>query len=63
MVEIELSVLARQCLDQRLPDRASVENVVGPWETRRNASRATVDWRFTAKDARVKLKDLYPLQS
>jgi hypothetical protein len=63
MVEIELSVLARQCLDQRLPDRASVERVVGPWAARRNASHATVDWRFTVRDARIKLKDLYPLQS
>ena len=63
MVEIELSVLARQCLDQRLADRASVERVVEPWQARRNAFRATVDWRFTVKDARVKLKDLYPLQS
>ncbi len=61
MVEIELSVLARQCLDQRLPDRAAVERVVQPWEARRNASHATVDWRFTVKEARTKLKDLYPL--
>lgn len=63
MVEIELSVLARQCLNQRLPDRASVERVVAAWEARRNASHATVDWRFTVTDARIKLKELYPLQS
>lgn len=63
MVEIELSVLARQCLHQRLADPASIERVVAPWEARRNASRATVDWRFTVTDARTKLKDLYPLQS
>ncbi len=63
MVEIELSVLARQCLDQRLADRAAVERVVHPWEARRNAARTTVDWRFTVKDARTKLKDLYPLLS
>jgi len=63
MVEIELSVLARQCLDQRLADRAAVERVVHPWEARRNAARTTVDWRFTVKDARTKLKDLYPILS
>ncbi len=63
MVEIELSIVARQCLDQRLADRASVARVVAQWETRRNMSRASVDWRFTVKDARTKLKDLYPLQS
>lgn len=63
MVEIELSVLVRQCLDQRLPDRASVERVVAAWEARRNASRATVDWRFRVQDARTRLAELYPPQS
>ncbi len=63
MVESELSVLARQCLDQRLPSRASVEQVVAPWQGRRNAYHATVDWRFTVHDARTKLVDLYPSQS
>lgn len=63
MVEIELSVLARQCLDQRLPDRAKVEQVVAPWQARRNAAHATVDWRFTVHHARTNLKDLYPPQS
>ncbi len=59
MAEIEWSVLVRQCLDQRLPDRAAVEGVVATWETRRNASHATVDWRFTVHDARTKLSHLY----
>jgi len=59
MVEIEWSVVARQCLDQRLPDQARVAQVVAVWETRRNASRATVDWRFTVRDARTKLSHLY----
>jgi hypothetical protein len=63
MVEIELSVLARQCLDQRLPDRDSVQCVIAPWEARRNTYRATVDWRFTVHAARTKLSALYPLQS
>ncbi len=59
MVEIEWSVLARQCLHQRLPDQASVAHVVALWEKRRNASRAFVDWRFTVRDARTKLGHLY----
>jgi len=63
MVEIELSVLARQCLDRRLPDRATVQQVVTAWVERRNAYRASVDWRFTVHDARTKLVDLYPPQS
>ena len=61
MVEIELSVLARQCLDRRLPDRATVQRVVTAWVERRNVYRASVDWRFTVHDARTKLADLYPL--
>jgi hypothetical protein len=63
MVEIELSVLARQCLDQRLADRTQVQQVIDPWVERRNTYRATVDWRFTVHDARIKLVDLYPPQS
>jgi hypothetical protein len=62
MVEIEWSVLARQCLDQRLPDQSSVAHVIALWETRRNASRASVDWRFTVRDARTKLNHLYVSQ-
>ncbi len=59
MVEIEWSVLVRQCLAQRLPDQAAVEGVVAAWEARRNAARAMVDWRFTVHDARTKLAHLY----
>jgi len=63
MVEIELSILARQCLDQRLLDQNSVQRVIAPWIARRNAAHASVDWRFTVHDARTKLVDLYPPQS
>lgn len=60
MAEIELSVLVRQCLDRRLPDQPTVERETTAWEAQRNASQTTVDWRFTAEDARIKLKRLYP---
>jgi hypothetical protein len=60
MAEVELSVLSRQCLDRRLPDTGSVRREVAAWQERRNAERATIDWRFTAQDARVKLHRLYP---
>lgn len=61
MAEIELGVLAGQCLDRRLADRASLEREVAAWEARRNAARRTIDWRFTTADARIKLKHLYPV--
>ncbi len=60
MAEIELSVLAGQCLDRRLPDRTTLEREVAAWETERNAKSSTIDWRFTTTDARIKLKHLYP---
>ena len=60
MAEIELSVLAAQCLDRRLPDRATLEREVAAREAARNAATKTIDWRFTTADARIKLKHLYP---
>jgi len=60
MAEIELSVLAEQCLDRRLSDRPTLERQVAAWQAARNRTRRTVDWRFTTADARIKLKRLYP---
>jgi hypothetical protein len=60
MAEIELSVLTRQCLDERIPDKTTLEQEVASWEQERNTSGATVDWRFTTSDARIKFKRLYP---
>jgi transposase len=61
MVEIELSVLARQCLNRRLPNLETLQQEVAAWQQQRNAQRATVNWRFTASDARLKLERLYPV--
>lgn len=60
MAEIELSVLARQCLDRRLPDRETLAREIGAWEQARNAAGRTVHWRFTTQEARIKLQKLYP---
>lgn len=60
MAEIELSVLSRHCLSQRIPDRATMARITSAWAEARNANGSTVDWRFTTQDARVKLKRLYP---
>ena len=59
MVEIEFSVLKRQCLNRRIGDRATLEAAIACWEAQRNAAKATVKWRFTAADARTKLSRLY----
>ncbi len=60
MAEIELSVLDRQCLDRRLPDRTALASEVATWTAARNAAPARIDWHFTTADARIKLKRLYP---
>ena len=60
MAELELSVLARQCLDRRIPEAATLQLEVAAWEKRRNQQSRTVDWHFTTSDARIKLKRLYP---
>jgi len=60
MVEIELGILSEQCLDDRIPDDETLRREVEAWETARNERRATVNWRFSTSDARVKLARLYP---
>ena len=60
MAEIELSVLARQCLAGRIPSFEQAQQRVQAWQEQRDHAGATIDWRFTAADARIKLKHLYP---
>lgn len=60
MAEIELSVLARQCLERRIPDKERLAGEVGAWEAERNVAESSIAWRFTTNEARIKLKHLYP---
>ncbi len=60
MAEIELSVLHRQCLNARIPDKQTLMQRVSAWQNCRNASASTVNWRFTTADARISLAHLYP---
>jgi hypothetical protein len=60
VAEIELSVLTKQCLDRRIPDVPTLRRETAAWAHRRNASQTGVNWQFTADDARIKLKRLYP---
>jgi transposase len=61
MAECELSVLARQCLDRRIPDLDTLRREVESWEGDRNAATVAADWQFTTADARTRLKRLYPV--
>lgn len=60
IAEMELSVVARQCLDRRIPDLDTLRREIHAWEEKRNEAVVKVDWQFTTADARVKLKKLYP---
>ena len=61
MAEVELSVLSRQCLDRRIPDRATLTAEVAAWQAERNAAGVKADWQFTTADARTRLRRLYPV--
>jgi hypothetical protein len=61
IAECELSVLATQCLDQCMPSKDTLIREVAAWEARRNNAGAKVVWQFTAADARIKLRRLYPV--
>lgn len=60
MAEIELSILARQCLKERMESKENLERQIKAWQSRRNQSASKVNWQFTTEDARVKLRKLYP---
>ena len=60
MAEIELAILTRQCLQQRLATPELMRQEVAAWQQERNQANVTLSWRFTASDARIKLKKLYP---
>jgi hypothetical protein len=60
MAESELGVLSSQCLDRRIPDKATLIREVAAWKTYRNKHHSKADWQFTTADARIKLKHLYP---
>jgi hypothetical protein len=60
MAEIELSILSRQCLNRRIPDVATLVCEIEAWQDDRNNKTCQVNWQFTTKDARIKLRRLYP---
>jgi hypothetical protein len=63
MVEIELSILSKQCLDRRIGDIETLEREVLAWARKRNERNATVQWQFTQTKARDKFRKFYPKPS
>jgi transposase len=60
MVEIEIGVMVRQCLDRRIPDKPTLVSEVAAWQRRRNREKARINWLFTVQRAREKLGRAYP---
>ena len=61
MVEIELSVFSKQCLDRRIGQMAILEREVLPLTEQRNKQRATVHWQFTKNNVHDKFHKFYPV--
>lgn len=60
MAEIEIGIMSRQCLRERIPSKQLMSNAVAAWTACRNAASLTINWHFSTQDARIKLKHLYP---
>jgi len=60
MAEIELSVLARQSMNDYFDSIEKLRNRIESWQHKRNACQRGINWQFTTADARVKLRKLYP---
>jgi len=60
MAEIELHVLNGQCLNRHISTINEVKEEVNAWQKNRNNKNSKINWQFTNKHARVKLKRLYP---
>ena len=63
MAEMEFSVFSRQCLDRRIPDEATLRREIRALEGERNRAGARINWQFTSRAARSKLRHLYPSTS
>lgn len=60
MSEIELNVLNSQCLNRRIDSMEEIIKETKAWENHRNNKAAKINWQFTTKNSRIKLKKLYP---
>lgn len=60
MAEIELHVLNGQCLNRHISTMKKINQEVNAWQKHRNNKKSKINWQFTNKEARVKLKKLYP---
>ena len=60
MAEIELHVLNSQCLSRHISTKDKVKEEVAAWQNYRNNKGGKINWQFTTKESRIKLRRLYP---
>lgn len=60
MVEVEIGVLKKQCLDRRIGNASTLRRETAAWERSRNEARAKINWLFTVEKARAKMGRAYP---
>ena len=61
VAENELSSMTRQCVSGRRFDSIrKLQTEIKHWSDHSNKKQRGVDWQFKVKDARIKLKSLYP---
>ena len=63
MAEIEIGVLARQCLERRIPDRGVLHREVEAWQECRNRDAVRVNWRFTTEDGAHQAEVTLPINT
>lgn len=61
MAEMELSILSRQCINRRFENAEEMDRAIRAWQAKRNKEKSGANWQFKTKDARIKLKSLYPI--
>jgi hypothetical protein len=54
-------VLSRQCLNRRINDAETLCNETQAWQQKRKEASKTIDGPFTAAEARLQRKRLYPV--
>ena len=60
IAEIELSVLNRVALKKRMGSKAGLQKQINAYLKEKNKAAIQINWQFKTKDARIKLKKLYP---
>lgn len=60
MAEIELNVLNSQCRGRLISSAREVTQKAAAWQKHLNNQNNKISWHFTMKDARIKLRKLYP---